>query len=87
MSRTIAMQTLEKYADKLENDFDLDLDGDFLKIAHPKGQFLLNYHPTLNQLWLASPLTGAHHFQYKNEWVCTRTEKGLEEVLQKDLYA
>jgi frataxin-like iron-binding protein CyaY len=87
MSRNFAMQILEKYADTLENDFDLDLDGDFLKITHPKGQFLLNYHPTLDQLWLASPLTGAHHFRYENIWLCTRTGKTLEEILLKDLYA
>lgn len=87
MSRTIAMHTLQEYADKLENDFDLDIDGDFLKITHPKGQFLLNYHPTLNQLWLASPLSGAHHFHYTVEWLCTRSGKSLSEILQNDLYA
>lgn len=88
MPRAIAMQTLQEYADKLENDFDLDLDGDFLKITHPKGQFLLNYHPTLDQLWLASPTSGAHHFHHTNsEWLCTRSAMKLEEVLKKDLYA
>lgn len=87
MSRTIAMHALQEYADKLENDFDLDIDGDFLKITHPKGQFLLNYHPTLNQLWLSSPLSGAHHFHYTNEWLCTRSGKNLSEILQNDLYA
>ena len=87
MSRVIALETLQKYADKFENDFDLDLYCDFLKINHAKGQFLLNYHPTLGQLWLASPLTGAHHFRYENIWLCTRTGKALAEILEKDLYA
>lgn len=87
MSRAIAIQTLQEYSDKFENDFDLDVDGDFLKINHPNGQFLLNYHPTLDQLWLASPLTGAHHFRYENVWLCTRTSRTLAEILEKDLYA
>lgn len=87
MLRSIAIETLQKYADKFENDFDLDVDGDFLTINNSNGQFLLNYHPTLDQLWLASPLTGAHHFRYESDWLCTRTGKTLEAILQKDLYA
>lgn len=86
MFRSIAMQTLQDYSEIFEDDFDLDLDGDFLKITHSMGQFLLNYHPTLNQLWFSSPLSGAHHFKYQGSWVCTRSGIDLDTVLKKDLY-
>lgn len=87
MTRIIAMKTMQEYADIFENDFETDLDGDFLKIFNTKGQFLLNYHPTLDQLWFSSPVSGAHHFKYQDEWVCTRTGEKIENILKKDLYA
>lgn len=57
-----------------------------LSILSDSGQYLLNYHSVTDQLWLSSPVTGAHHFHYQESgWICTRTKQALTAVLQKEL--
>jgi iron donor protein CyaY len=86
--KTIALKYLSDLSDFLENDYDTDHSEDSLLIKHAKGQFLLNYHGVMDQIWLSSPVSGAHHFSYQdNEWLCTRTGRALEYILRNDLNA
>lgn len=86
--KTIALNYLSDLCDALENDQDADYTDGALLLKHPKGQFLLNYHGVMDQIWLSSPVTGAHHFSYKaSKWLCTRTNRELESVLRQDLDA
>lgn len=86
--KTIALQYLQDLWDFLEDDWDTDYTEGALLIKHPKGQFLLNYHGTMDQIWFSSPITGAHHFFYKApKWLCTRTHRELESILRQDLNA
>lgn len=88
MYQAIALKYLSDLCDALEENYDADYANDNLVIKHEKGQFLLNYHGTMDQIWLSSPLSGAHHFAYQNnQWLCTRTGRTLEEILRKDLNA
>lgn len=88
MHKTIALKYLADLSDILEHTYDADYAGGALLINHAKGQFLLNYHGTMDQIWLASPITGAHHFSYHSlQWMCTRSGKTLEEILKADLDA
>lgn len=88
MNKAIAFKYLQELCDKFENTWDIDYTEGTLLIEHPKGQFLLNYHGTMDQIWLSSPITGAHHFSHnENRWQCTRTQKELEAVLRQDLNA
>ncbi len=88
MYQSIALKYLQDLCDALENDWDADYTEGALLIKHPLGQFLLNYHGTMDQIWLSSPITGAHHFSYDApKWLCTRTKAELENVLRQDLHA
>ena len=88
MHKTIAFKYLQDLSDTLENDWDADYVEGTLLIRCAKGQFLLNYHGTMEQIWFSSPITGAHHFSYRSgKWLCTRTDKELESVLRQDLDA
>jgi iron donor protein CyaY len=84
-----AKATLQKLADKLElqTDLDVELQGTQLTICDNLQQtFLLNFHSPTNQLWLSSPLTGAHHFILDNGvWISTRSQISLTEILSFDI--
>lgn len=86
---SIAKTTLHQLADKLElqTDLDVELQGTQLTICDNLQQtFLLNFHSPTDQLWLSSPLTGAHHFIWKNgAWISTRSQISLTEILSSDI--
>ncbi len=85
----IAKATLQQLADKLElqTDLEVELQGMQLTICDDLQQtFLLNFHSPTNQLWLSSPLTGAHHFILNNgAWISTRSQTSLTEILSSDI--
>jgi len=88
MPQAIALKFLSDLCDALETDYDADFAGDVLVIHHSRGEFLLNYHGTMDQIWLSSPVSGAHHFNYQNlQWLCTRSQRTLDEILRNDLNA
>ena len=83
-----ALKYLSNLCDTLEDDYDVDYTEGSLVINHTNGIFLLNYHGTMDQIWLSSPISGAHHFVYISpQWLCTRSNRDLEEVLRNDLDA
>ena len=56
-----------------------------LSVLTNRGQYLLNYHKTTRQIWVSSPLSGAHHFFYNgSNWYCTRTHCFLSELLHQE---
>ncbi len=85
--RTIALQTLQNTAEKLDGaGFDVDEGAESVTIHTSAGLYLLNYHGTVDQIWLSSPKTGAHHFVYENEkWRSTRHPVFLDDVLKAEL--
>jgi iron donor protein CyaY len=85
---------LEKISDFFESSWphaDVDLLEDTLTVTLPdKHQYVLNKHGVTQQIWVASPFTGAHHFYMKEEkWRCTRTNICLEDFLlnERNAYA
>lgn len=85
----IAYNFLENIAIKLEDieGLDVDFDGKILIIETASGQqYLLNFHEPTNQLWLSSPITGAHHFEWIDElWRSTRSPQTLVHILTSEL--
>ncbi len=83
-----AFKILNSLFDQLESvGFDAECDGYSLAFDLPDGRpYLLNYHGVTEQIWLASPLTGAHHFRLsEGRWVSTRGGGDLMFLLETEL--
>ncbi|HCU06916.1 MAG TPA: hypothetical protein DIC42_04995 [Holosporales bacterium] len=71
-----------------ENDFDdVDINGQELILNNAKGTYQINYHGVTQQLWVSTPVTGAHHFEYMDgDWVSTRNkDKKLWKLIKDEL--
>ena len=74
-----ANKTLNKIFD-IVNSLNYDLEIDFfdnnITIEIDDGRvFVISIHEPSKQIWLSSPLTGAHHFAQStelNQWISTR---------------
>lgn len=90
----VSTHTLEELANFFEISWpeaEVDLLDESLTVSlHNDLHYLINKHEVTQQIWLASPFTGAHHFYLKNgQWWCTRTNICLEALLcqERDTYA
>ena len=76
----LAKKTLDdifSIAEKKSPDFDVDFEGENLLIEINNSTFVLSIHNPTQQIWMSSPVSGAHHFEYKEEesnykWISTR---------------
>lgn len=82
-----AIPYMAQLVDFLEKNYpQLDIEDDEESIIielSEKRQFLVNIHSTSKQIWLSSPLSGAHHFAYdttSQDWIDTR---GTESLLSR----
>ena len=87
-----ADKTLNSIFEMVENNYDyldVDFEDENLKIEKEKQVFILSIHNPTLQIWLSSPISGAHHFELvndTNEWIGTRDKNlNLIEMLQKEL--
>lgn len=67
--------TLQHWHDALEPAYDaatveeLELDDGVLTVTSAKGTvWVLSRHTASRQLWLASPISGGHHFIHEQDW-------------------
>ena len=78
--QNLAKKTLDdifNLADKKSQDFDVDFEGENLIIEINNSTFVLSIHNPTQQIWMSSPISGAHHFECKEEerefkWISTR---------------
>lgn len=88
---TIAAATLERLAERLEaalaDDLDVELRAGILTLElADRRQFIVNKHAPNREIWLSSPVSGAHHFAWAAEtWRSTRGPETLEGCLSADL--
>jgi CyaY protein len=86
----LASKTLLLIANHIEMQdidglIDVDLQGDILTITNGAGIFIINKHSAAQQIWLASPISGPHHFSHiANHWI-SRTNVALFNILEQDL--
>ena len=90
-----ASETLDDIFNLVESKFDnyeVDYEDENLRIdsLEGKGTFVLSIHTPTSQVWLSSPLSGAHHFESKSpesvEWISTRDPNiNLKQLIIKEL--
>jgi frataxin-like iron-binding protein CyaY len=72
--------------EKKYSNFDFDEDLDRITIHTPCGILLVNWHGVAKEIWVSSPLTGAHHFCFKDDlWKNTRDDIDFRQQLEKEL--
>ncbi len=90
----IADATLLHLFDRLEDAFErgdfeeLDLNGGILTIEAEDGRtFIISKHAPSCQLWLASPISGGHHFPYRESTASWALDSGqdLTSILATEL--
>ena len=76
-----AQQTLDNIFNLIESeyeDFEVDYEDENLRIDSLKNNnvFIISIHSPTSQIWLSSPISGAHHFEKLSSnpliWVSTR---------------
>ena len=92
-----ALDTLDEIFNLVESKFDnyeVDYEDENLRIdsLDGKGTFIVSIHSPTSQIWLSSPISGAHHFESKStesvEWVSTRdTNISLKKLIIEELDA
>ena len=90
-----ASETLDDIFNLVESKFDnyeVDYEDENLRIdsLEGKGTFILSIHTPTSQVWLSSPLSGAHHFESRSsesvEWISTRDSNiNLKQLIIKEL--
>ena len=92
-----ALDTLDDIFNLVESKFDnyeVDYEYENLRIdsLEGRGTFIVSIHSPTSQIWLSSPISGAHHFESKStesvEWVSTRdTNISLKKLIIEELEA
>ena len=90
-----ALETLDDIFNLVESKFDnyeVDYEDENLRIdsLEGKGTFVVSIHTPTSQIWLSSPISGAHHFESSSpesvEWISTRNSNiNLKQLIIKEL--
>ena len=87
-----ANKTLNQIFDMVEKNYEfleVDFEDENLKIEKDEKVFIVSVHNPTSQIWLSSPISGAHHFELinnTNDWIGTRDKNlNLIKVLETEL--
>jgi CyaY protein len=68
------------------SQFDFDQESEKITVYTPKGILLINWHGVAKEIWVSSPVSGAHHFFFhEGIWVNTRTKTKFKEQIKEEL--
>ena len=74
---------------ELRDNLNVDMENDILTIETSSGKYVINKHAPTMQIWVSSPLSGAHHFFYSegdDSWINTRdSNMELFEILKQEI--
>ena len=95
MFQTLAEKTLQELFETIEEaggeSLEVDLEAGILTIELDDGRtYVVNRQAPLRQLWLSSPHSGAHHFDFDQDrqaWLSTRGGAALMDILGQELLA
>ena len=90
-----ASETLDDIFNLVElkfNNYEVDYENENLRIdsLEGKGTFIVSIHTPTSQIWLSSPISGAHHFESRSpesiEWISTRDANiNLKQLIIEEL--
>ena len=90
-----ASETLDDIFNLVElkfNNYEVDYENENLRIdsLEGKGTFIVSIHTPTSQIWLSSPVSGAHHFESRSpesiEWISTRDANiNLKQLIVEEL--
>ncbi|WP_164503801.1 frataxin domain-containing protein [Rickettsiales endosymbiont of Stachyamoeba lipophora] len=69
------------------DEYEVDLTQGILYIETDFGSYVINVHEVMQELWVSSPKTGAHHFKFdiiQQQWI-TAKNKELRELFTTEL--
>ena len=87
MSQRLLNQLLDQLEDALGDIADVDLQQSILTVElDAGGQYVINGHNVAFEMWVSSPVSGAHHFRYDEGQQAWRTDHHeFATLLQQDL--
>ncbi len=86
----IATNFIEQIASSIEEQdknyaFDLEYSNEVLSIAVDNKIFIINKQRPLEEIWLASPLSGPHHFKFiGTSWLNKKGQK-ITDIISEEL--
>ena len=91
--KNIAQKTLDDFFSLIEEnyeEFDVDFEEEVLKFEKDDQIYILSFHEPTSQIWLSSPISGAHHFKISSKdpltWHSTRDKSlNLFDLISKEL--
>lgn len=84
---TFLQQLFDALDEQIGDEADVDLEEGILNVElDAGGVYVINKHAPNLQIWLASPKSGASHYDYKDgAWIGTRDGADLVTRLQEEL--
>ena len=64
---------------------DIDFIQDIIYIDTSYGQYVINIHNIMQQIWLSSPKSGPYHFNLQNDNWITSKNINLRNILAEEL--
>lgn len=79
------METIEEMIDESGADVDYETSGNVMTLEfEDRSQIIINRQEPMHEIWLASK-SGGFHFQWKDEqWVCSKTDKELIDMVKEE---
>lgn len=88
---SLAEKTILQISDDIEKsdkDYILELEYEegVLTITTSQGSYVVNKNSSIKELWLSSPLSGAHHFKFaEGKWLNKKYDNILE-LLKQEIF-
>lgn len=77
---------IEKFSESTEEDIEINDNNVIIEFNTINVKCVVNFHNATDQIWLASSVSGAHRFEYKEKagkWVAKNNKELLEMVKEE----
>lgn len=86
-----ATKEIDNIAEEIEKQdknclIDVDFAGDVLHLETEFGEYVINKHRVMKQIWLSSPISGPYHFDLheNGRWISAKNSD-FRKILQNEL--